>query len=76
MPLTCNIDARGKRARLIFGLVLVLTAVLLAFVWAMPAGGAVPWVVVASCGIGGGFVLFEARAGWCAVRAMGFRTRI
>jgi len=25
---------------------------------------------------GGGFQIFEALAGWCAVRAMGFRTRI
>jgi hypothetical protein len=24
----------------------------------------------------GAFMIFEARAGWCAVRALGFKTRI
>jgi hypothetical protein len=32
-------------------------------------------VLVASI-IGGSFAIFEARAGWCVVRAMGFKTRI
>jgi len=25
--------------------------------------------------IGGAFAIFEAKAGWCVVRALGFRTR-
>ncbi len=74
MGLTCNIDSRGKRARLIYGLVLVVLGLVLLFTWALPAGTVWSWVVVVSCFVGGGFALFEARAGWCAVRAMGFKT--
>ena len=36
MPLTCNIDARGKVARLIYGLVLLIIGVVLIFVLALP----------------------------------------
>lgn len=74
MPLTCNIDSRGKLARLIYGVALVAIGIVLAIVWAMPAGRAFPWVVTALCILGGAFAVFEARAGWCVVRAMGFRT--
>jgi DNA gyrase/topoisomerase IV subunit B len=31
------------------------------------------WLAGALAGMGA-FVVFEARSGWCAVRAMGFRT--
>ena len=71
----CNIDARGKALRLIIGLaslaaaavlaLLCLTGVLQAAWW---------WIPVAGAAAGGGFTVFEARTGWCAVRAMGFET--
>jgi len=32
------------------------------------------WFVVAGAAAGGAFTVFEARAGWCVVRAMGFKT--
>ena len=76
MGLTCNIDSRGKRARLIYGLVFVALGVVLLFLWALSAGTIWSWVVVAVCLIAGGFAIFEARAGWCAMRAMGFKTRM
>ncbi|MDB5296719.1 MAG: hypothetical protein JWO31_2702 [Phycisphaerales bacterium] len=76
MPLTCNIDAKGKAARLIWGLLLLVGAVLLAVFWAAGRGAALPWVVVAVVAASGAFAVFEAKAGWCVVRAMGFKTRM
>jgi len=76
MGLTCNIDARGKRARLINGIVLLLVGLLLAFFFAWPRENSLLWIISAGCILGGGFCVFEARAGWCAVRAMGFKTRL
>ena len=69
----CNIDARGKAARLIFGIVLVLVAVVLLLI-----GSGETWSIIAgiSCLAGGGFTIFEGASGWCAVRAMGIKTKI
>ncbi len=74
MPLTCNIEARGKVARLIYGIVLVVLGIVLLLAWALPAGSVWAWVVVALCLLGGGFAVFYKWAGWCVVRAMGFKT--
>ena len=76
MPLNCNIDARGKRARLIYGIVMLVIGVALAFALALPSGSVWMWVVAAACVLFGAFAIFEARAGWCFVRAMGFKTRM
>jgi hypothetical protein len=69
----CNIDARGARYRLVWGILNLLVAVL--------AGGAAlrwglwwPWLIAGVCGIGGAFGIFEARKKWCVMRAMGFKT--
>jgi hypothetical protein len=51
------------------GIVLVAT-------WALPAKTALAWLVSAGVLGAGAFSVFEARAGWCALRAMGFRTKI
>ena len=76
MPLQCNIDARGKAARLVWGLVCIVAGAAAAVLWALPTGSAWAWVVSALAVLGGAFAVFEARAGWCVVRAMGFRTPI
>jgi hypothetical protein len=76
MALTCNIDARGKFARLISGIVMVILAVLLAWFWAVPDRSVPGWTVSSLCAAGGGFAIFEARAGWCVMRAIGFKTRL
>jgi hypothetical protein len=73
MPLACNIDSRGKRARLISGIVFLVIAVGLA-TWGWSNGSMWLWIVVGIAGLSGVFSIFEARAGWCAIRAMGFRT--
>ena len=71
----CNIGEKGKAVRLKLGLqalalalvfsVLILTEVLKSVYW---------WYVTGGIAFGGAFAIFEARAGWCIVRAMGFKT--
>lgn len=75
MP-TCNIDARGKRARLVCGLLFVAAGVVILLAWALPFGSLAGTIAGVSCLLGGGFAIYEARAGWCALRAMGVRTPI
>lgn len=70
----CNIDAKGKAIRLIYGAVLLIIGVIAIFVWAWPTGTGLSWTISLAMVLSGGFAIFEARAGWCAVRAMGFRT--
>jgi hypothetical protein len=74
MPLTCNIDAKGKAVRLVYGIVLILIGLALAYWWARGSGSYVRWSVTTLCVLGGAFAVFEARAGWCLMRAMGFKT--
>jgi VIT1/CCC1 family predicted Fe2+/Mn2+ transporter len=76
MALTCNIDQRGKVARLIYGIVMIIAAVLVIAFWAIGTGGWLPWSIVVVLLLFGAFSIFEARRGWCAVRAMGFKTRM
>ena len=73
---TCNIDAHGRLVRLVWGLILVAGGLLLMPFWALPAGGWLAWLVTLLTIGSGVFAIYEARAGWCAVRAMGFKTPI
>ena len=71
----CNIDAKGKAVRLIYGLLMLAIGALLAgLILANVVTGWYWWVGVVLLALAGGFGVFEARAGWCAVRAMGFKT--
>ena len=74
MALQCNIDAKGKLIRLIYGVAFVLFGVVLIFTWALRGGGAVAWLVSLVAILGGAFAIFESRRGWCAIRAMGIET--
>jgi hypothetical protein len=75
MALVCNIDAAGKAARLKGGIVATLGGVLVgAITLAEVVQGPVWWLITAGALFGGAFAIFEARAGWCVVRAMGIRT--
>jgi hypothetical protein len=76
MPLTCNIDAKGKFVRLIYGVILVAVGAIFLYFWALHSGSALRWAVSLLCLASGAFAVFEARAGWCVVRAMGIRTRM
>ncbi|MDB5173379.1 MAG: hypothetical protein JWO87_985 [Phycisphaerales bacterium] len=74
MALTCNIDAKGKFVRLIYGIILVAAGASLIYFWALHSGSTLRWTVSLLCLLGGAFAVFEARAGWCVVRAMGMKT--
>jgi hypothetical protein len=74
MAFSCNIDRRGRLARLIYGIVIAAIGVFLIFTWAVGSGSAVRWVVCVALVLSGAFAVFEAMIGWCVVRAMGFRT--
>ena len=76
MALQCNIDARGKAIRMIYGVVFFVVGAALIFLWARQTGGWFAWTVSLLLMIGGGFSIFESRAGWCAIRAMGFKTPV
>lgn len=74
MPITCNITSRGRWARFIYGVLLIAAGTLLCTFWAHQSGSLLRWIVSIACIGGGIFAVFEARMGWCAIRAMGFKT--
>lgn len=73
----CNIDRRGRALRttlgalhIVIGVILaglLLTGTLISVWW---------WIAAAALLAAGGFMVFEGLNGWCAVRAMGFKTPI
>ena len=74
--LTCNIDQRGKTARLVLGAFIEAIGLLLGVPWFMeltPAwtmwSAGVVWIV-------GIMVIIEALIGWCALRALGVKTPV
>ena len=60
--LECNIDGKGQLARFLGGVASILGALVLG------------WYAVLGAVFGGAFAIWEARAGWCIVRALGFKT--
>jgi hypothetical protein len=74
MAMTCNIDAKGKAVRLIYGIIMLLIGLGLGYGWAWGSHSLIRWGIAGICALLGAFGVFEARAGWCAVRAMGFKT--
>ena len=71
----CNLDARGKAARMVGGIAGVMFGLVMAVLLALDVvGGLAASSVAAGSLFGGAFAIFEARAGWCVVRAMGIRT--
>ncbi len=72
----CNIDARGKRVRLINGIATVAIGLVLLFAWALPWQTGLAWALTIALLAGGALMIFEAKAGWCLLRAMGFKTRV
>jgi len=74
--MTCNIDAKGKLVRLIYGIVFLLTGIALVVFWAMSARTGASWIISICLILAGAFGIFEARSGWCIVRAIGIKTPI
>ena len=78
MPLACNIDAKGKAIRLVGGLLAILGGLFGYFVvnqGVLPIPETLGHIGVALVLLSGAFSIFEARSGWCVMRALGFRTR-
>ena len=77
MVFECNIDARGKAMRMKLGIRLMIGSILLAtIVFFKIIPSTIGWVLVGCGFLGSAFTIFESRMGWCAVRAMGFKTKI
>ena len=76
MAFKCNIDRRGRLARLIYGILATVLGVVLLFTWALGSGSVIRWAVSVSLVVAGVFAVFEATVGWCAVRAIGIKTPI
>jgi len=76
MPLTCNIDSRGKALRMIMGLIFLLDGITLMFAWGWRTGSHIVWITSIVMIVAGAFMIFEARNGWCALRAMGMKTPV
>ena len=72
----CNIDARGKAVRLVGGLAGLGLAVLLAAVVLLNGLNAGWWWAIGLIAAFGAFGVFEGWKGWCALRALGFRTKL
>lgn len=75
MKLTCNIDQRGRKARLRGGVVIDLCGTALIVVGALANSIVVLGVGIFLC-ITGSFMIFEGANGWCALRAMGIKTPV
>jgi len=73
MKLACNIDQRGKKARLKSGIIATLCGVALIVAGAL-AGSRTMLVIGILLLITGAFMIFEGARGWCALRALGVKT--
>ena len=72
--LTCNIDRAGRWARGISGLLFLCIAAIVLLRGLGFGGEALRWTIVIVAALLGAFQIFEALAGWCITRAMGFKT--
>jgi hypothetical protein len=74
MALACNIDRRGRRVRAVSGMILLLAgAGVTVLAWPLTWW---QWILGPGLVVIGAFQMFEARAGWCVIRAFGWRTPI
>ena len=62
-------------ARLYTGIVAIVFGIALALLTTLSVlPTTLGWIAVAGSIFGGAFAIFEARKGWCIVRAIGFKT--
>ena len=75
MAMECNIDSRGRVVRFIKGIFAILAGFVLAILVSQGILTSESYMLVIIGSIlGGAFAMWEARAGWCVVRAIGIRT--
>ena len=73
MKLACNIDQRGRKARIISGAVVNLCGLALIITGVMDGSKLLLGVGIL-LDVVGSFMVFEGARGWCALRAMGVKT--
>ena len=75
MNRTCNIDAKGKAVRFLTGIFAILSGLVLAILVNQGILSFESYLLLV-CGsiVGGVFSMWEAKAGWCVVRAIGIKT--
>jgi len=71
----CNIDDKGARFRMVWG-TMNLGAGIAVAAMAFWSGIWFLWLIAALAAAAGAFAIFESRKKWCALRAMGLKTRI
>lgn len=71
--MTPNIERRGRIARAVTGTLCVAGGVLTAWL-AWPESPGMRWTVAGALIAAGAFQWFEAKRGWCVMRACGVRT--
>ena len=75
MAMECNIDSKGRAVRFITGIFAILAGFVLAVLVSQGilTSESYMFAIIGSI-LGGAFAMWEARAGWCVVRAIGIRT--
>lgn len=73
--MTCNIDPRGRAFRLLTGLLLFANGGLM-YALDLPGAGRGWRILSALLVLTGAFGIIEGILGWCALRALGFKTRL
>ena len=71
----CNIDAKGKAVRLICGIIALLIGIVLIALRQFDVLPDPLWLYAGiASALVGKFCILEGWAGWCALRALGFKT--
>ena len=73
MKLACNIDQRGKKARLVGGVLVDLCGATLILAGVLTGSRRMLSGGIFLCATGS-FMIFEGVRGWCALRAMRIKT--
>ena len=75
MDRVCNIDAKGRLVRFFTGILAILGGFTIAILIVQGILSSETYgIIVAGSIVGGGFAMWEAREGWCVVRALGIKT--
>ena len=75
MDKVCNIDAKGRLVRFFTGILAILGGFTIAILIVQGILSSETYgIIVAGSIVGGAFAMWEAREGWCVVRALGIKT--
>ena len=75
MNTACNIDQRGRTARIVTGMIVDLCGAGLIVAGALNGNTAL-LVAGILASVSGSFMIFEGVRGWCMLRALGIKTKL